>query len=182
MSQQIGYLRVSSVDQNLGRQLDGIELHKRFEDKCSGSTRNRPGLEACLAHIREGDVLHVHSIDRLARNTLELLEMLKEITGNGIQVKFHKENLTFSGEADPMQDLQLQIMSAVAQFERALIRERQREGLAKAKADGKQLGAPIKLGADDVALVRSRRAEGVGVAQLARDYNVARTTIYKVLA
>lgn len=181
MSEQVGYLRVSSVDQCLDRQLDGVELDSRFEDKCSGGNTNRPGLEACLKHIRKGDTLHVHSIDRLARNLLDLQTLVTELTEKGVAVVFHKEALTFSGDANPMQTLQLQMMGAFAQFERALIRERQAEGFAKAKAQGKKLGAPSKFNARQRSEIKAKRETNVPVAQLAREYGVARKTIYKAL-
>lgn len=182
MGENIGYLRVSSVDQNLGRQLDGLQLDNRFEDKCSGGSRTRPGLEACLKHVRKGDILHVHSIDRLARNLFDLQALVTELTEQGVTVQFHKEGLTFSGDVNPMQILQLQMMSAFAQFERSLIRERQREGLARVKADGKKLGAPSKLTAEQRDDLKAKREAGVSVSQLARDYKVTRKTIYNALA
>lgn len=181
MSEQVGYVRVSSTDQCLDRQLDGIELNNRFEDKCSGGTTNRPGLEACLKHLRKGDTLHVHSIDRLARNLLDLQTLVTDLTNDGVAVVFHKEALTFSGDANPMQTLQLQMMGAFAQFERSLIRERQAEGFAKAKALGKKLGAPNKLSEDQRSDVKANRQKGTSVSQLAREYGVARKTIYAAL-
>lgn len=182
MSEQVGYLRVSSVDQCLDRQLDGIELDNRFEDKCSGGTTNRPGLEACLKHIRKGDTLHVHSIDRLARNLLDLQTLVTKLSDQGVAVIFHKEALTFSGDANPMQTLQLQMMGAFAQFERSLIRERQAEGFAKAKQRGQKLGAPSKFTDAQRTEIKAERAKGISVAQLARDHGVARKTIYAALA
>ena len=136
--QNIGYIRVSTVDQNAERQLDGVELDKTFTDRCSGKDTRRPQLTACLEFLREGDTLHVHSIDRLARNLQDLQSIVQELNTRKITVTFHKERLTFSGtEDDPFQRLQLQVLGAVAQFERSMIRERQREGIALAKAAGK---------------------------------------------
>ena len=134
----IGYIRVSGVDQNTARQesaFDGLNLNKVFEDKASGKDVHRPALERCLEVVRDGDTLHVHSIDRLARNMQDLLSLLSDLTGRGVSVKFHKENLTFTPDKEnPFQRLQLQLISSVAEFERAMIRERQREGIAIIKA------------------------------------------------
>lgn len=87
----IGYKRVSTVDQNTDRQLAGLTLDKVFEDKLSGKDTNRPGLQACLAYLREGDTLHVHSLDRLGRNTLDILALVEQLNNRGVIVRFHKE-------------------------------------------------------------------------------------------
>lgn len=104
---RIGYIRVSTVDQNSERQLDGVQLDKVFEDKCSGKDTNRPQLQALLDHIREGDEVHVHDISRMARNLEDLIALVKRMNMQGVSIKFHKENLTFTGEQNPMQELLL---------------------------------------------------------------------------
>ena len=91
----VGYIRVSSVDQNTERQLADVELNKTFMDKLSAKDVERPELQNCIEWIREGDILHVHSIDRLARNLLDLQTLINKITDKGVQVHFHKENLIF---------------------------------------------------------------------------------------
>ncbi len=176
----IGYIRVSSTDQNTARQLDGIELDRVFEDKASGSSAdNRKALQECLRYLRDGDVLHVHSIDRLARNLLDLQKLVADLTGRGIEVHFHKEGLRFSGNADdPMQRLMLQMMGAFAEFERSMIRERQREGIAAAKARGQKLGRRASMTGDQVQEARRRRAAGESAVALARAYGVSRATMY----
>ena len=130
----IGYIRVSSYDQHTDRQLDGIHLEKIYTDMISGKDTNRPELQKCLTALQHGDTLHVHSIDRLTRNLQDLLLLLSEMAERGVTVRFHKEKLTFSSDSSPFQKLHLQIIGAVAEFERAFIRERQREGIAIAKA------------------------------------------------
>lgn len=177
----VGYVRVSSVDQNTSRQLDGVELDKRFEDKASGKDTNRPGLTACLEFLREGDCLHVHSMDRLARNLVDLLALVKDLTTRGVSVRFHKENLTFTGEENAMQNLQLAVMGAVAEFERAMIHERQREGLAVAKAAGKHCGRPSKLTPKQQAEVRARADKGESKTALATEYGISRAALYNAL-
>ena len=134
--QQVGYVRVSTLIQNTSRQLDGVALHKVFEDKASGKNVDRPQLTACLAHLREGDTLHVHSMDRLCRNLDDLRRIVKDLTGRGVVVKFHKEGLSFTAEDSPMSNLLLSMLGAVAEFERSLILERQREGIQIAKGEG----------------------------------------------
>ena len=181
MSQQVGYIRVSSVDQNTDRQLSGVELDKTFEDRCSGGTRKRPELTRCLEHLREGDVLHVHSIDRLARNLADLLKLVTDLTGKGVAVHFHKEKLNFTGETNPMQDLQLSIMGAVAQFEKSMINERQREGIAQAKAKGKAFGRPSIVTDELVSNVIELKSKGASVSGIARELDVSRNTVYAAL-
>ena len=135
--QNIGYIRVSSVDQNTDRQLDGTELDKIFTDKCSGKDTNRPQLQLLIDFVREGDTVFVHSMDRLARNLDDLRKLVSNLTSKGVIIKFMKENLVFTSEASPMSTLLLSVMGAFAEFERALIRERQKEGIAIAKKAGK---------------------------------------------
>lgn len=135
----VAYIRVSTVDQNTDRQLAdvGIEFDKVFEDKASGKDTQRPQLQAMLEYVRDGDTLHVHSIDRLSRSLEDLISTVKSLNAKGVAVNFHKENLEFTAEKiSPMNDLILNIFGAVAQFERALSKERQMEGIAKAKDKG----------------------------------------------
>ena len=184
--QHVGYIRVSTLDQSTARQLEGVTLEKIFEDKCSGRDTARPALRACLDWLREGDTLHVHSIDRLARNLADLQQVVDQLTAKGVVVHFHKENLIFGGSTaggggDPMQRLLFQVMGAFAEFERALIRERQREGIALAKAAGKYKGRKKALSAEQVREVRARADQGESKAGLARELGVSRQTIYGYL-
>lgn len=176
--QHVGYIRVSSVDQSTARQLDGVALDEVFEDKASGKDTHRPALQACLKHLRKGDCLHVHSMDRLARNLVDLLALVKELTGRGVAVQFHKEALTFTGEPNPMQELQLAVMGAVAQFERSMIKERQREGIAAAKAAGKHLGREKKLSPAQVEEIKALIASGESVKSVAQAYGISRQSLY----
>src|SRR5215831_3870260 len=130
---RIGYIRVSSVDQNTCRQLDGIQLDKIYTDKASGKDTNRPQLQAALDYLRDGDVLVVHSMDRLARSLTDLLQLVETLNRRGVVVEFVKNQLTFTGDDSPMSKLMLCVMGAVSEFERAMIKERQLEGIAKAK-------------------------------------------------
>lgn len=139
--QRIGYIRVSSTDQNPDRQLEGVETDKLFIDHASGKDTQRPQLEAMLAYAREGDVVVVHSMDRLARNLDDLRRLVQQLTRRGISVTFLKESLTFTGSDSPMAQLLLSVMGAFAEFEQALIRERQKEGIALAKKNGVYKGS-----------------------------------------
>ncbi|OEY65634.1 recombinase family protein [Marinobacter sp. X15-166B] len=182
--QHVAYIRVSSVDQNTDRQLadTGIAFHQTFTDKVSGRDRDRPALQACLNHIRKGDHLHVHSIDRLARNMVDLLELVKEVTEKGVTLQFHKEQMTFTGEENPFQNLQLQMLGACAEFEVAMIRERQREGIAAARKKGKQIGAKRKLTPEQVEEIRVRVSAGEQKKALAQEYGISRQTLYTALS
>nr|WP_106509707.1 recombinase family protein [Salmonella enterica] len=127
---RIGYVRVSSFDQNPERQLEQTQVSKVFTDKASGKDTQRPQLEALLSFVREGDTVVVHSMDRLARNLDDLRRLVQKLTQRGVRIEFLKEGLVFTGEDSPMANLMLSVMGAFAEFERALIRERQREGIA----------------------------------------------------
>lgn len=178
MGQRIGYQRVSTVDQNTARQLDGIELDKVFTDRASGKTADRPELARALEFIREGDVLVVHSMDRLARNVEDLRRIVRELTGKGVKVQFIKENLTFAGDDSPMNNLLLSMLGAVAEFERSMILERQREGITIAKAAGKYKGRKASLTDSQAAELRARLTLGESVTALAREYAISRQTVY----
>lgn len=181
MSAQVGYIRVSSLAQNTARQLDGMTLDRVFEDKASGKDANRPQLAECLKYLREGDTLHVHSMDRLARNLDDLRRIVKELTGRGVAVRFEKESLTFTGESSPMANLLLSMLGAVAEFERSLILERQREGIAIAKTEGKYKGRKLSLTPERAEELQRRAAAGEKKAALAREFGVSRETVYQYL-
>ena len=178
MGQRVGYQRVSTVDQNTARQLDGVDLDKVFTDTASGKDTNRPELARALEYVREGDTLVVHSMDRLARNLEDLRRIVRELTGKGVRVEFVKESLTFTGEDSAMNTLLLSMLGAVAEFERSMILERQREGIAIAKAAGKYKGRRASLTADQAEELRQRLTTGESVTALARDYGISRQTVY----
>ncbi|HIQ45417.1 MAG TPA: recombinase family protein [Pseudomonas oleovorans] len=175
---QVGYVRVSSVDQNTDRQLDGVQLDKVFTDKVSGATTDRPQLLAMLDYVREGDRIHVHSIDRLARSLSDLLSLVQELNAKGVHVQFHKENLLFTGDDNPTQHLMLSMMGAVAQFERSMIKERQREGIAKAKTKGVYKGRVKTV--DDEA-IRAEIAAGSSFRKTAEKLNVSLSTVQRAM-
>jgi DNA invertase Pin-like site-specific DNA recombinase len=178
---RVGYIRVSTVDQNTDRQLEGVQLDKRFTDKASGKDANRPQLHAALEYLREGDVLVIHSMDRLARNLDDLRKLVTELTGRGVIVEFVKESLAFTGEDSAMSKLLLSVMGAFAEFERSLLKERQREGIAIAKTKGVYKGRKPSLTSDRVVELRSRAAAGEKKAGLAREFKISRETLYQYL-
>lgn len=178
---QIGYVRVSSDDQNTERQLDGITLDRIFTDKCSGKDTKRPQLTLMLDYLRDGDTLVVHSMDRLARNVDDLRRIVKTLTAQAITVRFMKENLSFTGDDSPMNNLLLTLLGAVAEFERSMIRERQREGIAIAKAKGVYSGSKPRLTPQQSAELVARVGMGHGKAQIARDMGISRKTLYNYL-
>lgn len=178
--QRIGYVRVSSFDQNPERQLEHVEVGKVFTDKASGKDTQRPELERLLAFVREGDTVVVHSMDRLARNLDDLRRIVQELTKRGVRIEFAKESLTFTGEDSPMANLMLSVMGAFAEFERALIRERQREGIALAKQRGAYGGRKKALSPEQIADLR-QRAVGEQKAKLAREFGISRETLYQYL-
>jgi len=179
--QRIGYVRVSSLDQNPDRQLEQIAVDRIFTDKASGKDVARPQLDTLLRFAREGDTVVVHSMDRLARNLDDLRRLVQQLTARGIRVEFVKEGLTFTGEDAPMATLLLSVMGAFAEFERALIRERQREGIALAKRRGVYRGRKKALSAAQRAELRQRVAAGEGKAAVARAYGISRETLYQYL-
>jgi DNA invertase Pin-like site-specific DNA recombinase len=177
----IGYIRVSTFEQNTDRQLEGIKLDKAFTDKASGKDTNRPAFDDLMEFVREGDTVIVHSMDRLARNLDDLRQIVQRLTGWGIRIQFIKESLTFTGDDSPMATLMLSIMGAFAEFERALIRERQREGVALAKQRGAYRGRKRSLSESEITELRQRIDAGEKKATVARDYHISRETLYKYL-
>jgi len=164
------------------RQLDGQEIDKVFTDRASGKDTKRPQLRAALEFIREGDELIIHSMDRLARNLDDLRRIVLELTKKGVQVRFVKENLTFNGEDSPMSNLLLSLLGAVAEFERSMIRERQREGIALAKKKGLYKGRKPSLTAEQVREIRRRAVAGEQKTALAHEFKVSRQTLYTAIA
>ena len=179
--QRIGYGRVSSFDQNPERQLEQVTVDRLFTDKASGKDIQRPELERLLAFVREGDTVVVHSMDRLARNLDDLRRLVQGLTQRGVRIEFVKESLTFTGEDSPMANLMLSVMGAFAEFERALIRERQREGIALAKQRGAYRGRKKSLNSEKIEELKRRIAAGEQKAKLAREFGISRETLYQYL-
>ncbi len=179
MARKIGYRRVSSSEQNLERQ-DLSYCDRVFEEIVSGGSMKRPELAKMLDFLWVGDEVHVWSIDRLARSMSDLLEIVQTISKSGASIHFISENLKFSGNPDTddaAATLQMHLLGAFAQFERSIIRKRQREGIAKAKAAGKYKGRKPAVNRDDV---RRRLELRLPVAQIAREMQISRSTVYAI--
>ena len=179
---RIGYIRVSSVGQNDARQLDGVKLDKTFTDKASGKDTHRPQLQSMLDYVREGDHVFVHSMDRLSRSLKDLQDVVEALTAKGVSVTFMKERLTFAkDDSDPMSMLMLQLLGAIGQFERSLIKERQREGIALAKARGVYKGRKPVLDAAAATTLREMAARGVPKVDIAQTLGISRASVYEYL-
>lgn len=179
----VGYVRVSIYSQNTDRQLQGVQVDRVFEEKASAKEAKRPILSDCLESLITGDCLHVQSIDRLAKNLMDLQKIVTGVNDKGVSITFHKENLTFTAGSNenPMSVLMLQMLGAFSQFERSLIRERQREGIALAKKAGKQIGRKRALRLFQTREIERRVAEGEPKASLATEFGVSRQTLYTAL-
>jgi DNA invertase Pin-like site-specific DNA recombinase len=160
--------------------LDGITLDRIFTEHASGSNRNREQLDAMIGFIREGDTVHIHSIDRLARNLLDLKEIVDTITNKGVIVHFHKENLIFNSNAnDAINILLFNILGSFAQFERELMLERQREGIAKAKEQGKYKGRKKTVDNDTIRL--AMKQDKVSFRKVAKELGVSLSTVQRAM-
>lgn len=181
--QRVGYIRVSTLDQNTERQLDGVQLDKVFTDKASGKDTARPQLQAALNHLREGDTFIVHSMDRLSRNAEDMFKVVGQLKERGVTVQFVKEQMTFGKGHDSARDeLMFGLLTAFAQFERAIIRERQREGIALAKAKGNVYkGRKRSLEPQEAEDLRRRASEGESKTKLAEEFKISRETLYQYL-
>ena len=178
MSKTIGYIRVSTIGQNSERQLADVKLDKVFEEKVSAKTMNRPKLQEMLDFIREGDTVIVHDISRLARNIKDLHELVETITALGVTLKFKKENLVFTGDKqDAMSNLMLSMLGAVYQFERSILLERQREGIAVAKKAGKFTGRPATI--DKQAVIDALKS-GNSISKTAKLCGVSMSTVQRI--
>ncbi|RCU43818.1 resolvase [Corallincola holothuriorum] len=176
----IAYIRVSTTDQNTDRQLDGETYDKAFTDKCSGGSKERPALVELLDYVRDGDLVIVHSIDRLARNIDDLRSLVLELNNKGVTVRFCKESLTFSAnDTSPMSELMLNMLGAVAQFERSMIKERQAEGIAKAKDKGVYKGRTSDMRRN--AEIHKLKGEGLTNTAIAKQVGCSPKTVQRVL-
>lgn len=184
--QNVGYIRVSSLDQNEARQFEalkqaGIELDESFVDRTSGKDTKREALERCMQYVRKGDTLHIVSIDRLARNLRDLQDLVERLVNKGVKVSFLKESMIFEpGEGiNPMQKFLLQLLGSFAEFERNLIRERQREGIHLARLKGKKIGGGRMVKPQEAEEIKKRIKAGEPVAKIAKDMGFSRPTVYK---
>lgn len=181
VGKRIGYVRVSTVDQNPERQLEGIKLDKKFTDYASGKTLIRPQLELMLEYAREDDVIYVHSMDRLARNVVDLRKIIDKLIKRNIRIEFVKENLSFTNDNSPLNNLMLSIMGSIAEFEYAFIHERQLEGVAIAKKAGKYKGSQKKLNAEKIEYLKQQLLTRKTKNKIAEELGITRFTLYNYI-
>lgn len=178
---KLGYKRVSTTDQSTERQDLPSDILARniYEEKVSGGSRkDRTELTALLRRIEPGDEVFVYSIDRLARSLSDLTDLVDEMVERGASVRFIKENLTFSQDKEDLTGrLMMQVLGAIAEFERSLIRQRQREGIEKAKIAGKYNGRPKTIDRDAVGQMLSA---GISPAKVAKLANIGIASVYRI--
>lgn len=181
IGKRIGYIRVSTVDQNPDRQLEGIELHKKFIEYASGTNIKRPQLESMLEYAREDDIIIVHSMDRLARNVKDLRSIIDHLISRSIQIQFIKENLIFKNGECSISNLLLNILGAVAEFEHSIITERRNEGIAIAKKQGKYKGRKKIFDKNKMEQLKLEMQTRKTKSEIALNLGVSRFTLYKAL-
>ena len=176
---KIGYRRCSSLHQNLDRQ-DLGPLDKTFEEKLSGATaKDRPELQNMIEFAREDDEVICWSIDRMARDLRDLQTIIQTLLDKNVSITFLSENLTFSASSnDPFAKLQLHLMGAFAEFERSIIRKRQAEGIAKAKARGVYKGRRKSI---CTTKVKALHEQGLGPTKIAKEMGISRVSVYRAL-
>lgn len=175
------YKRVSTIDQNLARQLPDFVCDREYVEKVSGKDTNRPQLQALLQNVREGDEVHVHELSRLGRSVKDLLDIVGHITKQGGSIKFHKENLEFKGgDRDPFQSLMFNLLSSISEFERDLILSRQREGIAIAKDQGKYKGKQSKFTEEEIGRICDEFKKTDNKQKLADRYGISRGYLYSL--
>lgn len=179
----IAYVRVSTAEQNEARQIEALKKHnidKWFTEKVSGKNMNRPQLEAMLDYVREGDTVYIHDFSRLARSTKDLLTIVEKLQNKKVHLVSNKENLDTS---TPTGKLMLTMIAAINEFERENLLERQREGIAIAKEQGKFKGGQVKRINDKTfteAYERYQRRE-LTKTQLAAELKISRPTLDKLI-
>lgn len=175
----IGYIRVSSVQQNNERQLEGVELDRVFTETASGKNAEREQLKAMIEYVREGDVIHCHELSRLGRSVKDTLTIIDEIKAKGASVIFHKEGITAGAEETAASKMMLNVFAAVAQMEREYMLERQAEGYQAAKAAGRISGRGKGRHIDREAIAEALKAGG-SVRKTAEQFNVSPFTVQQI--
>lgn len=179
----IAYVRVSSVDQNEARQVEALkkfEIEKWFSEKISGKNTNRPKFKEMMEFVREGDDVYIHEFSRLARSTKDLLDIIDTLNEKGVHLHSNKENLDTS---TPQGRMMVTVIAAINEFERAIILERQREGIKIAKENGVYKGGHPKeidkaLYSD---LLRKYQSRQITKAEFAKKLGISRPTLDKYL-
>lgn len=179
---KVAYIRVSTEEQHEARQkeaMKGFGIDKYFIDKKSGKNADRPQLQAMLDFVREGDTVYIHSLDRLARSTQDLLNIVEQLQAKGVELHSDKEAIDSN---TPTGKLMLTMIAAINQFERENLLERQREGIAIAKEQGKYKGRKqVKPEAWEEAYAKYKAREIKNISELAKVLGISRPTVYKLI-
>ena len=176
----IGYARVSSVGQRLDVQRAKLNhCDKLFEEQRSGTSDQRPRLQACLEYVREGDTLVVTRLDRLARSTLHLCHIAEELKRKGVHLHVLDQQIATS---DATGRLLFHMLGAIAQFETELRAERQMDGILRARARGVPFGRRKTLTPQQIATLQARRRQGTPIHTLMKDYRISKATVYRYLS
>jgi DNA invertase Pin-like site-specific DNA recombinase len=176
----IGYARVSSVGQSLELQQDKLKhCDKLFEEKLSGTSDKRPRLKACLEYVREGDILVVTRLDRLARSTLHLCQIAEELKRKGVDLQVLDQQISTT---DATGRLLFNMLGAIAQFETEIRSERQMDGIEKAKARGVPFGRHKTLTPQQIIMLQAKRQEGTTIRSLIKEYSISKATVYWYLS
>lgn len=175
----IGYARVSSTGQSLDVQNQKlIDCDKIYQEKKSGRTDNREQLQLCLDYVREGDTLVITKLDRLARNTRDLLNIVNMLERKKVQLRVIDQQLD---TATATGKLMLGLLAIISEFENALRRERQADGIALAKTRGVALGRRAKLTSEQIDQLRQRRSEGTLIKDLMAEYSLSKASVYRLM-
>jgi DNA invertase Pin-like site-specific DNA recombinase len=178
--EKVGYARVSSVGQSLDVQLEKLkDCDRLFQEKRSGSSMNRPRLKECLDYVRQGDILIVSRLDRLARSTLHLCEIAAILERKKVALKVLDQNID-TGDATGR--LIFNMLGAISQFETEIRAERQMDGILKAKENGVQFGRSKQLNEKEILELQQRRGKGDLIRELMADYKLSKASIYRYLA
>lgn len=177
----IGYARVSSVGQSLEVQNDKLSSYgcdEVFSDKKTGTTADRPELQACLKYVRKGDSLVITKLDRLARSTFHLTQIAKQLEDKGVDLIVLDQKIDTS---TPTGRLMFNMLASIAEFETEIRKERQLEGIAKAKENGVQFGRKAKLTPQEVQQLALDRSSGVKIKDLMQKYGLSKASVYRLL-
>lgn len=178
---RIGYIRVSTFEQNPERQLEGKELDKKFIEYASGSSTDRPQLTLLRDYVREDDYIYIHSMDRLARNVKDLRALIDEFIKKGVTVCFVKENIIFDNSNSPIGNLMLMMLGSFAEFELSMIRERQLYGIAQAKKAGKYKGRSKSITPEKMEQINQMMLTRKPKREIAKEVGISRYTLHKFL-
>lgn len=182
---QIGYARVSTEEQNLDRQIDalqqaGIDDRLIYKEKITGTKKDRPELQKMLNHLNEGDIVIITDLTRISRSTKDLLDIVEKVKNKGASIRSLKDTWLDTTSNNPYNEFLLTVMSGLSQLERDLISQRTKEGLASAKARGRNGGRPSKQN-EKGAMVRALADSGMRIVDIVKQTGLSRSTVNRIL-